>query len=49
MVMRMWVGLWSDALHLEHIDDGQEADKKKKEKYKETNRSDKEGDIDPSG
>ncbi|NCY20949.1 hypothetical protein EBX31_03200 [bacterium] len=48
-VVGMGVGLRSNSLHLEHIDDGKESDKKEEEEDKQTNRSDEQGDIDPSG
>ena len=48
-VVGMGIGLGSNSLHLEHVDDGKEADEKEEKKNKETNRPDEQGDIDPGG
>ena len=44
---RVGISLGSDSLHLKHVNDGQESHEKEKEKNKKSDRSDKEGDIDP--
>jgi len=46
-IVRMRVGLRSDALNFKHVDDRKKADKEQKKKYEETYGADKESDIDP--
>ena len=47
-IVRMRVGLRSDALDFKHVDDREEADKEQEKEYEETYRADKESNIDPS-
>lgn len=49
VVLSVGICLRSDPLNFEHIDDGQESNKKEEEKIKQPDRAYKEGDIDPSG
>ena len=48
-IVRMRVGLRSDALDLKHVNDREEADKEQEKEYEETYRTDKESNIDPGG